>query len=75
MQIKDYETGKELRDLAISLTPEEASDMIAYLQRLVAQPGVVRIHMSEVKRDRIEKEITFALESRKRPHHAFFKLA
>ena len=64
MRIRDYETGKELSDVAISLTADEAADMIAYLQRLVKNPGIVRVHMSEVQRLRIDKEITFALDER-----------
>lgn len=62
MQIKDYETGRELRDVGISLTAEEASDMLVFLQRLVRDPGLVHIHLSEVSRSRIEREITFALK-------------
>jgi hypothetical protein len=62
MRIGDYETGRELRDVSICLTKEEAGDMIAYLQRLVKDTDVVRVHLSEVKKLRIERELTFALE-------------
>lgn len=62
MKIRDYETGKDLKDVSISLSNEEAIDMLAYLQRLVKDPGVVRVHLSEVRKLSIEREITFALE-------------
>ena len=64
MRIRDYETGKEMSDVSISLTPDEAADMIAYLQRLIKNPGIVRVHLSEVKSFRIERELTLSLDER-----------
>ena len=67
MRIRDYETGRELRDIAVGLTPEEAADLIAYLQRLVKNPGIVRVHLSEVSKSRIERELTLSLDPRAVP--------
>lgn len=64
MQITDYETGRELRDVGISLTPEEATDMLTFLQRLVREPDLAHVHVSEVGRLRIDKELTLALRGR-----------
>ena len=72
MRIRDYETGREMSDVSLSLTPEEAADMIAYLQRLIKNPGIVRVHLSEVKRFRIERELTLSVDDKAvaMPRHA-----
>ncbi|HVL39677.1 MAG TPA: hypothetical protein VM328_09845 [Fimbriimonadaceae bacterium] len=62
MRIRDYETGRDLSDVCISLTPEEAAELLAYLKRIVANPHLDRAHLSEVVHNRIEKEITVRLD-------------
>lgn len=62
MRIVDYKTGEELRDVGVSLTAEEAGALIDYLRRLVDQPAVSTVHLTEVSGIGFEREVAFHLE-------------
>lgn len=62
MRITDYERGKSLSDVCISLTRDEAEELHAYLQCLLTRPDLSRAHLSEVVGSRLERELTIALE-------------
>jgi hypothetical protein len=62
MRITDYEAGKTLSDVCISLTQDEAQELAAYLHRLIKNPDVNRAYLSEIVNNRLEKEITISLE-------------
>ncbi|HZH98404.1 MAG TPA: hypothetical protein VEX38_05485 [Fimbriimonadaceae bacterium] len=61
MRITDYEAGKNLSDVCISLTQDEAQELAAYLHRLIKSPDVNRAYLSEIVDSRLEKEITISL--------------
>lgn len=62
MKILDYETNKTLNDVAIYLTQDEASELVAFLKRLVDKPHIHKIHLSEIVSNHLEKELTFAID-------------
>ena len=62
MQITDFESGKQLRDVDIVLTREEAEDMLAYLAHLLAHKGVPFAHLSEVDKWTLKREITLSVK-------------
>lgn len=61
VRITDYEKAGTLRDVAISLTREEAEDLAIYLGAMLKRPQVNAIHLSEITGGRIDKEIRFDL--------------
>jgi hypothetical protein len=64
MKITDYESGRSLRDVGISLTAEEAQELVAYLSRMLANPSISHVHLSELSHWGIEREVAFALEEK-----------
>ncbi|MBS1709614.1 MAG: hypothetical protein JSS65_12950 [Armatimonadetes bacterium] len=64
MEIRDYESGKHLTDVDIVLSREEAEELNAYLQRLLVNPELRSVHLSEVNGVWLERELTFSLQSR-----------
>jgi hypothetical protein len=62
MRIFDYETTKNLSDVGIFLSREEAEDLIVTLQRLVKQPMLNRVFLSDIEGSHIEREIAIAIE-------------
>ena len=65
MRITDYETNRDLNDVGVFLTLDEARDLVAYLMRLSEIPDIQRIHLSEISDQRLEREITVAITDRK----------
>ena len=65
MQITDFESGKQLRDVDIVLTREEAEDMLAYLTHLLHRPNVPFAHLSEVEKWSLKREITLSVKKGK----------
>jgi hypothetical protein len=65
MRIMDYETNRNLNDVAVFLTLDEAEELLSYLRRLNDAPAIQRIHLSEFSNDRLEREITVSLTDRK----------
>lgn len=61
MRITDYEHSGTLKDVAISLSRDEAEELSLYLNVLLRRPGVHSVHLSEIQRGRIEKDIRFNL--------------
>jgi hypothetical protein len=61
MRIMDYETNRSLNDVGVFLTLGEAQELVAYLSRLSDVPDIQRIHLSEMKGYKLEREITVAL--------------
>lgn len=58
MRITDFEGGRSLNDVSIQLSPEEASELAAYLDRLIHNPGIRTAHLSEVAGTHLAREIT-----------------
>jgi hypothetical protein len=64
MQIHDYETGRTIDDVALILSPEEASELHAYLGRLLARPELRQVTVSEVRGVSVAREFSVVLEPR-----------
>lgn len=62
MRIFDYEGQKDLSDVAISLSRDEAADLLATLERLVKQPSLSKVYLSQIRDNVIEREIAIALD-------------
>lgn len=58
----DFEQGRAVSDIAIQLTPEEATELAAYIHRLLHAPDVRAAHLSEVKGLSIWRELTIRIE-------------
>lgn len=58
MRIVDYQTGKELRDVALSLTDEELDDLALCLKRLRSDRRLNRAHLTQVVGAHFERELT-----------------
>lgn len=67
MRIFDYEGQKDLTDVAISLSRDEAADLLMTLERLVKQPDLSKIYLSQIKGNVIEREIAIALDTKALP--------
>jgi hypothetical protein len=73
MRIFDYERQRDLTDIAISLSRDEAADLLATLERLVKQPSLSKVFLSQITGNVIEREIAIALD--KLPHPVLAKSA
>jgi hypothetical protein len=67
MRIFDYERQRDLTDVAISLSRDEAADLLATLQRLVKQPSLSKVYLSQIRGNVIEREIAIALDKELKP--------
>ena len=65
MQITDFESGRQLRDVDIVLTREEAEDLVAYIGCLLHKPGVHFAYLSEVEKWSLKREITLSVKKSK----------
>jgi len=61
MQITDYESGKNLRDVNIVLSRDEAEELQAYLSRMLNNKDIHHIHVSEVRGMHLERELTVSI--------------
>lgn len=62
MTITDYETGRQLRDIGLSLTTEEAQELKEYLTRLLSDTAVTHVYLTEISPKGLEKEIAISIE-------------
>ncbi len=62
MEIRDYESGRNLSDVNIVLSPDEVAELHSYLARLLAHPDVRHIHLSEVSGLCFQKELSISIE-------------
>lgn len=62
MTITDYETGRKLRDVGMSLTFEEATELRDYLNRLLADPQLSHAFLSEISCKGLEKELAIRID-------------
>ena len=63
MQITDYESGRNLRDVNIVLSRNEAEELQAYLSRMLTDDAIHHIHVSEVQGMHLERELTVSINS------------
>jgi len=62
MKILDYETNKTLNDVAIFLTQDEAAELAVFLNRLVDKPQIHKVYLSEIVKNRLERELTVSID-------------
>lgn len=62
MLIQDFESGRDIKDVNIVLSREEAEEMVVYLSRLLTRPDIKRVYISEVHGCHFEREITLSLQ-------------
>jgi len=62
MRITDFEGGRSLNDVSIQLSPEEASELAAYLDRLIHSPSLKTAHLCEVSGVHLAREITIHIQ-------------
>jgi len=63
MKIVDFETNKNLTDVALYLSKDEASALLGFLKRLVEQPEIHKVYLSDITSFRLEREFTVALDA------------
>lgn len=56
-----------MRDVAITLTSDEAQELADYLRRLVSRPTVRHAHLSAVIGAHFDQELTISIEGTKKP--------
>lgn len=62
MQITDFESGRQLRDVDIVLTRDEAEDLLEYLSQLLRKPSVNCAYVTEIDKWTLLKEITVSVK-------------
>lgn len=62
MEIRDYESGRELSDVSIVLSLDEATELHQFLGRLIEAPELKRAHISEFKSGLLDRELTISLD-------------
>ncbi len=61
MRITDFETGRHLNDVCLTLTQEEAEELCGYLNRLTAQTDLGHVHLMELEGSRVGREFAVSL--------------
>ncbi len=62
MRITDFETGRSLNDVSLTLTHEEAQELCQYLARLTEGRSDLRhVHLMELQGARVHRELAVAL--------------
>ena len=62
MRITDFETGRSLNDVSLTLTRDEAEELCQYLARLTNERGDLRhVHLTELQGARVHRELAVAL--------------
>jgi hypothetical protein len=62
MFIHDYESGRELFDVDIVLTKDEAADLAAYLNRLLTYPELKSVQISRIQGTALAAEVSISLD-------------
>lgn len=64
MRITDFETGRSLNDVSLTLTREEAEELCGYLRRLAdGQPDLRYVHLTELQGTNVHRELAVALSA------------
>ena len=63
MEIKDYESGRNLYDVDLILTREEAEELSGYLTRLLENPSLRSVQLSNIEGLRLSAEVSVTLAS------------
>lgn len=63
MRITDYERARNLNDVGLTLTREEAEELYIYLHRMLDRAGPRMAYLSEAEGCGIERELTVSIET------------
>lgn len=63
MKIRDYESGRNLYDVDITLTRDEVEELSAYLHRLLADPALRSVQLSNVEGLSLCAEVSVTLDA------------
>jgi len=63
MKIRDYETGRTLRDIDIELTRGEAQELASYLNRMLVRDDLKTVHITDIHDGVIARELSVSLEN------------
>lgn len=63
MRITDYENAKNLSDVELVLTTEEAEELYLYLQKMLHREGVSKAFLTEYAGTKIDRELTVSIEA------------
>lgn len=63
MKIRDYESGRTLTDIDIVLSRDEAEELSAYLHRLLENPSLNFVQLSNVEGMYVSAEVSVTLEN------------
>ena len=61
MRITDFETGRSLSDVCLTLTQEEAEELSGYLARLTARDDLGHVHLMELQGATVRRELAVSL--------------
>lgn len=61
MRITDFETGRSLNDVCLTLSREEAEELSGYLSRLTAREDLGHVHLMELQGASVRRELAVAL--------------
>jgi hypothetical protein len=62
MKIRDYESGRTLTDIDIILSRDEAEELSEYLHRLLSNPTLKCVQLSNVEGIHVSAEVSVTLE-------------
>lgn len=67
MRIMDYESTKNLTDVGLVLTKDEAEELYLYLHKMLDKSQLRKAHLTELRGSGIERELTVTIEQGCRP--------
>lgn len=62
MRITDYESGRQLKDVGLQLSSEEASELRDYLTRLLADASISHAYLTEMSPNGLDKELAIRID-------------
>ena len=67
MRITDYESTKNLRDVGLVLTRDEAEELSIYLHRMLERSELRNTYLTECRGGGIERELSITIEQNRGP--------
>ena len=62
MRITDYESRKNLTDVGLSLTPDEAEELYIYLRKMLGNSELRKAYLTELNGCGIGRELSVTIE-------------
>lgn len=62
MRITDYESTRNLNDVGLVLTPDEAEELYIYLHKMLGQRDLTKAYLTEIGGAGIERELSVTIE-------------